>query len=278
MDPFVVVSGDGICSRMNYLLYAYSYVYMNKNCKNIKVYWPKTKACDIYFEEIFNQSPKIQIIDKRNYKNFTSAEREIWKKMKDTSCFFGAGIYLNGKRSNRLCSPMEKIKAIKKIADLGFSEKVLSQKKYSFDKKIIGIHIRSLESRLYWSEDLDVKGNDRLNRLLKFYKKKIIENKEKKIFICSDSKKIEENFLKEFPDQVLTIEKEHPYHVENNKYQERNLNSNIDAIIDLLLLSECNYNDLIPVDGQYGYYTRYPKYFLGERFLNHPEFSKIYLD
>lgn len=97
-------------------------------------------------------------------------------------------------------------------------------------KNCIGLHIRSwyCDRKSWHTNELFEKALDSLKT-------------DQKIFLCSDSKSVVEYFSNKYKDKIVSHEQErynHPHLAESGHND--SIQTNVDAFIDLLLLSKCD--------------------------------------
>ena len=102
--------------------------------------------------------------------------------------------------------------------------------KHNLSNKL-GVHIRSWYcDRTSWHD----------NSLFEGYIDSLV-TEEEQIFLCTDNKSVTEHFIKKYGDRIIVHEQEkytHPHLAESGHND--SIQSNVDAFIDLILLSKCD--------------------------------------
>lgn len=174
--------------------------------------------------------------------------QELWKKI---------GNNYDEREKKRI----ECLNRLKVKADILSVVEALS-KKHSIGPRVVGMHIRGMESHIYR------KDKSKLIGLMNEYKEGIrsilSENPSQRFFVASCEEWIEDEFLKEFPSNVFNCpELLHPDHTVG-RGPVRSKQETVDGLITVLLLSETNYNDKLRLNGSYSSFTRMPYYLKGK--------------
>jgi len=255
----------------------------NYPSKEIIFVWDKNKSCNVEFLDVFKRVSHKEHIYYMNWEEIISVSGKV-----DETCDFcefirekkfnltdWAKIYIDGdflmtavdlKESFGQENIKREQKTWKYNSQIRIREGIKEKardvaKKYNIDKRVIGIHIRGMESHLY-RRDVN-----KLEQLISRYKHQMGEilraNHDQRFFIASDDKQIEDDFIGSFPENVFNCpELSHPDHT-IGKGPVRDKRETLDALITVLLLSRTDYNNILRLNGHYSTFTRIPYYHQG---------------
>lgn len=225
---------DGLCSR---LLHLWHISYLHKTYKQkIDCIWNKNFECDIDFHDLFVVQDFFSVRSARINKEPTNFHgvfkdsqfiwgnefQDVFKRPPDTYPFYADAFKLQP----HIISEFKELKI-----------------KYNITNKTLGYHIRGMETFGPRGANITQKDVSNLvNSIMSQIESVIQENKDKQILISSDDPKIEQQFLKKYPNNCFVIEEDKkPTHMLGPQNTGRDRDSISKAFILLLLLSETDY-------------------------------------
>ena len=249
---FISMSPGGISNRIKTLISCMRLA--DKFNGEFLLYWPKTWACNIEFENLFQNNIKQiskkelkKILKSKNFKYYKDDENILNSLKKKFSIFSGWRLILLKNEMSRdflnkqsidfefekipLKIQEEFVKYFNELKPiLKIEKKINSFSKKNNLKKCIGIHIRRGDF-LNSKEGLEKVSSD--EKFIKKIEEILKKNSKEKFFLSTDSKEIEEKLKKLFPKNILTYSKS------NFKREDKEFIQN--GLIDLYLLSKTKY-------------------------------------
>lgn len=222
---------DGLCSRLNYL-WQIPYLHKTYNQK-IDCIWNKSTECDIDFHDLFVSQDFFNIRSGR----INEEPNNFYGVLKDSEFIVGSNIPIPPCGVDIFFADILKpqphiINQFKKL-----------KSKYNITNKTLGFHIRGMET--FGPRGKNVSRKDVLNlinSIMSQINSVLKKNKGKQILISSDDSKIEQQFLKQYPNNCFIIEEDKkPTHMLGLQNTGRDRDSISQAFILLLLLSETSY-------------------------------------
>lgn len=254
----------------------HTYIKKNNNIKDFKKIYNESPINDIKFEiylkTITNRDLSIiekNFIKKYNTKahfnkNLTQIINEIKSKTKKVTKILQSNIIYKGYMSilnepeirynqiinyNNYANKMKiSLKLIKPIPKL--QKKINTYVNKHFNKDTIGVHIRRGDL-YYLIKDMDIKQMTDTD-YIKLINNEIKKNKNTKIFLATDSKKIIQKFMKLYPKRLIHYPTNYKHYFDTNLKlikTKKNLSTKLNvipktnqqyAVIDLFLLSKTN--------------------------------------
>jgi len=125
-------------------------------------------------------------------------------------------------------------------------------KRFRISKDVIGIHMRGTDKN-------EVNGvefvENEINSIRLQIGRILEQNPSQKFLFCTEDKAIEDRFLQRFGSNLIILpDKHYIFHLKGQKRTRENLK---DAVVELWLLSMCNYNDKVKLRSN-SHFTRFP--------------------